>query len=51
MEEIKSSFFNEKEIIDVRRSILIVDDEMINQELLGNILKDDYEIIFLHLTE
>ncbi len=46
MEEIMSSFLKEKEIIDVRRSILIIDDEMINQELLGNILKDDYEILY-----
>ena len=46
MEEIMNSFLEEKEIIDVRRSILIIDDEMINQELLGNILKDDYEILY-----
>ncbi len=46
MEEIMSSLLKEKEIINVRRSILIVDDEMINQELLGNLLKDDYEILY-----
>jgi len=29
-----------------KRQILIVDDEMINRELLGNILEQDYELLF-----
>ncbi|MBQ7202419.1 MAG: EAL domain-containing protein [Eubacterium sp.] len=33
-------------LFDGKRQILIVDDEMINRELLGNLLKDDYELLF-----
>ena len=29
-----------------RRKVLIVDDELINRELLGNALTDDYDIIY-----
>lgn len=29
-----------------KRQILIADDEMINREILGEILKDDYEVLF-----
>ncbi len=34
-----------EEIISVRRKILIVEDEPINQELLSTILEEDYEIL------
>ncbi len=33
-------------IIDVRRHILVVEDEDINQMMLGNILSEDYELLF-----
>jgi len=29
-----------------KRLILIADDEMINREILGEMLKDDYEVIY-----
>ena len=29
-----------------KRQVLIVDDEMINRDLLGNLLENDYELIF-----
>ena len=32
--------------IEGKRQILIADDEMINREILGEMLKDDYEIIY-----
>ena len=31
----------------LKRHILIVDDEMVNREILGNLLKNDYEIQIL----
>ncbi len=33
-------------ILNVRRCIMIVDDEVINQQLLGNMLEDDYELLY-----
>ncbi|MBQ8923811.1 MAG: EAL domain-containing protein [Lachnospiraceae bacterium] len=36
--------FNEKE--QVRRFILIVDDEYINREILGNMLEDEYHVLY-----
>ena len=30
----------------LRRHILIVDDEMINREILGNLLQENYEVHF-----
>ena len=36
--------FNEKE--QVRRFILIVDDEFINREILGNMLEDEYHVLY-----
>ncbi len=30
----------------VKRRVLVVDDEMINRELLGNMLKSDYEVVY-----
>ncbi|MBR5359907.1 MAG: amino acid permease, partial [Lachnospiraceae bacterium] len=44
--EMMSSLMEEKSIIDVQRSILIVDDEMINREILGNIMRDEYQILY-----
>ncbi len=35
-----------KERSGLRRHILIVDDEMINREILGNLLSRDYEVHF-----
>ena len=32
--------------IEGKRQILIADDEMINREILGEMLKDDYEVIY-----
>jgi predicted metalloendopeptidase len=32
--------------VNGKRQILIADDEMINREILGEMLKDDYEILF-----
>ncbi len=32
--------------VNGKRLVLIVDDEMINREILGNILKDDYELLY-----
>lgn len=32
--------------VNGKRLILIIEDELINREILGNILKDDYEIIY-----
>ncbi|MBO7677797.1 MAG: response regulator, partial [Erysipelotrichaceae bacterium] len=32
--------------LNSKRKILIVDDEFINRELLGNVLKQDYEVIY-----
>ena len=39
---------NQKEpySIDVKRQILVADDEMINREILGEMLRDDYEILY-----
>jgi len=34
------------EIMILKRHILIVDDEMINQMILGNMLKDNYEVLY-----
>ena len=31
---------------DGKRLILIVDDEMINREILGNILQNEYDLLF-----
>ena len=39
-------FIDESVILNVRRSILIVDDELINQQLLGNMIEDDYEVLY-----
>lgn len=33
-------------VLELRRQILIVEDEPINQAMLGNILEEDYELIF-----
>ena len=33
-------------IIDLKRQVLIVEDEPINQALLGNILHDDYDLLY-----
>ncbi|MBQ7370425.1 MAG: hypothetical protein IJW67_00840, partial [Blautia sp.] len=31
---------------NVKRKILVADDEFINRELLGNILQEDYEVLY-----
>ena len=31
---------------NVRRRILVVDDEMINREILGNMLSHDYDVVY-----
>ena len=36
----------EKPVINIRRHLLIVDDEDINRELLGNVLCDQFEILY-----
>ena len=33
-------------ISDIKRRVLIVDDELINRELLGIVLQEDYDILF-----
>ena len=35
-----------RETSGLRRHILIVDDELINREILGNLLQQDYEVHF-----
>ena len=45
-DDMMNSLMEEKAILNVRRSILIVDDEIINQQLLGVILNQDYEILY-----
>ncbi len=30
----------------VKRRVLVVDDEMINREILGNMLHKDYEVVY-----
>ena len=42
MEEIQENV----SIIDLKRQVLIVEDEPINQALLGNILHDDYDLLY-----
>lgn len=44
--EMMNALMEEKAIIDVQRSILIVDHEMINREILGNTMRDDYTILY-----
>lgn len=44
--ELMNSLMEEKSIIDLRRSVLIVDDEMINREILGNSLRSGYDILY-----
>lgn len=44
--EMMNRLMEERAIIDVRRSILIVDDEMIHREILGNIMRSDYTILY-----
>ena len=33
-------------ILSIRRRVLIADDQSINREILGNILNDDYDVLF-----
>ena len=33
-------------LYDIRRTILVVDDEEVNRELLKKYLRDDYELLF-----
>ena len=32
--------------LSLRRKILVVDDELINREVLGNIINSDYDVLF-----
>ena len=32
--------------LTLRRKVLVVDDELINRELLGNIISSDYEVLY-----
>ena len=45
-DDMMNSIMEEREILNVRQTILIVDDEIINQQLLGNVLHEDYEILY-----
>ncbi len=45
-EEYPGYLLEEQIIINVRRSVLVVDDERINQELLGAVLEDSYEVLY-----
>ena len=44
--EMMNALMEEKTIIDVKRSILIVDYELINREILGNTMRNDYTILY-----
>ena len=44
--ESMNALMEEKAIINVRRSILIVDHELINRETLGNTMRNDYTILY-----
>ena len=41
-----SALAEEAQIIHIRRQILIVEDEYINQQLLGNMLEEDYDVLY-----
>ncbi len=30
----------------IKRRVLVVDDEMINREILGNMLKQEYDVVY-----
>ena len=45
-DDMMNSLVEERAILNVRRSVLIVDDEIINQQILGAILEQDYEILY-----
>ncbi|MBQ6376742.1 MAG: amino acid permease [Lachnospiraceae bacterium] len=36
----------DEQIISIRRKVLIVEDEIVNQQLLGSVLENDYEILY-----
>ncbi len=44
--DMMDSIMEERSIINVRRCILIVEEEMIGRETLGNALRDTYEILY-----
>ncbi|MCR5233945.1 MAG: amino acid permease [Lachnospiraceae bacterium] len=44
--EIMNALMEEKAILNVKRSILIVDNEMTNRVTLGNAMRSDYEILY-----
>ena len=45
-DDMMNILMEENSILNVRRSILIVDDEVVNQQILGTILDQDYEILY-----
>ncbi len=44
--ELRSVIPEEPAVLNIKRHILIVEDEKVNQMMLGNILKDSYEMLY-----
>ncbi len=46
LDDMMNTIVEERAILNVRRSVLIVEDEIINQQILGNVLHEDYQILY-----